>query len=145
MHILLYFIFYSLYLIFYSFYFMYTSLVLYFSIFALSKERTRLTFHCWLYNLCIVVYVTNKTWNLKLKGGHCRQKQCFFMHLSSVRFWAFWFFIKCFFRLVERKHLKDTVKCFFYSTSSICVNRFKLQYIFVKAVFLLKISFLSEP
>ncbi len=65
MHILLYFIFYSLYLIFYSFYFMYTSLVLYFSIFALSMERTRLSFHCWLYNLCIVVYVTNKTWNLK--------------------------------------------------------------------------------
>ncbi len=59
--ILLYLIFYSLYLIFYSFYFMYTSLVLYFSIFALSMERTRLTFHCWLYNLCIVVYVTNKT------------------------------------------------------------------------------------
>ncbi len=45
---------------------MYTSLVLYFSIFALSMEQTRLTFHCWLYNLCIVVYVTNKTWNLKL-------------------------------------------------------------------------------
>ncbi len=44
---------------------MYTSLVLYFSIFALSMERTRLSFHCWLYNLCIVVYVTNKTWNLK--------------------------------------------------------------------------------
>ncbi len=46
---------------------MYTSLVLYFSIFALSMERTRLSFHCWLYNLCIVVYVTNKTWNLKLE------------------------------------------------------------------------------
>ncbi len=28
-------------------------------------ERTRLSFHCWLYSLCIVVYVTNKTWNLK--------------------------------------------------------------------------------
>ncbi len=42
---------------------MYTSLVLYFSIFALSMEWTRLSFHCWLYNLCIVVYVTNKTWN----------------------------------------------------------------------------------
>ncbi len=50
----------SLYLMFYSFYFMYTSLVLYFSIFALSMERTRLSFHCWLYNLCIVVYVTIK-------------------------------------------------------------------------------------
>ncbi len=46
---------------------MYTSLVLYFSIFALSMERTWLSFHCWLYNLCIVVYVTNKTWNLKLE------------------------------------------------------------------------------
>ncbi len=32
-----------------------------FSIFALSMERTRLSFHCWLYSLCIVVYVTNKT------------------------------------------------------------------------------------
>ncbi len=30
-------------------------------------ERTWLTFHCWLYNLCIVVYVTNKAWNLKLE------------------------------------------------------------------------------
>ncbi len=38
-----------------------------FSIFALSMERTRLSFHCWLYSLCIVVYVTNKTWNLNLK------------------------------------------------------------------------------
>ncbi len=51
-----------------AFYFMHTSLVLYSTIFALSMERTWLTFHCWLYNLCIVVYVTNKTWNLKLKG-----------------------------------------------------------------------------
>ncbi len=40
-----------------------------FSIFALSMERTRLSFHCWLYSLCIVVYVTNKTWNLKLPGA----------------------------------------------------------------------------
>ncbi len=39
-----------------------------FSIFALSMERTRLSFHCWLYSLCIVVYVTNKTWNLKLEN-----------------------------------------------------------------------------
>ncbi len=38
-----------------------------FSIFALSMERTWLSFHCWLYSLCIVVYVTNKTWNLKLE------------------------------------------------------------------------------
>ncbi len=65
MHILLYFIFCSLYLIFYSFYFMHTSLVLYSTIFALSMERTWLTFHCWLYTLCIVVHVTNK--NLKLE------------------------------------------------------------------------------
>ncbi len=41
--------------------------LLYSTIFALSMERTRLSFHCWLYNLCIVVYVTNKTWNLKLE------------------------------------------------------------------------------
>ncbi len=33
-----------------------------FTIFALSMERTWLTFHCWLYNPCIVVYVTNRTW-----------------------------------------------------------------------------------
>ncbi len=46
---------------------MYTPLVLYSTIFALSMERTWLTFHCWLYTLCIVVYVTNKTWNLKLE------------------------------------------------------------------------------
>ncbi len=68
MHILLYFIFYSLYFLFILFY-VYFPFVLYFSIFALSMERTRLSFHCWLYNLCIVVYVTNKTWNLKLV--HC--------------------------------------------------------------------------
>ena len=57
------------------------------------------------------------------------------MHLSIFRFWAFWLFIKCFFRLMERKHPKHSVKCFFYSTLSICVNRFQLQYIFLKAVF----------
>ncbi len=50
---------------------MYTSLVLYSTIFALSMERTWLTFHCWLYNICIVVYVTNKTWNLNLKWYIC--------------------------------------------------------------------------
>ncbi len=60
---------------------MYTSLVLYSTIFALSMERTRLTFHCWLYNLCIVVYVTNKTWNLKLeliftKGANINGRHC---------------------------------------------------------------------
>ncbi len=64
---ILYILYFVLYIFFYSFYFMYTSLVLYSTIFALSMEQTRLTFHCWLYNLCIVVYVTNKTWNLKLE------------------------------------------------------------------------------
>ncbi len=81
---------------------MYTSLVLYFSIFALSKERTRLSFHCWLYNLCIPVYVTNKTWNLNLKlaksrmcGEKCKEAreepasglivQIFSPHLRAVQ------------------------------------------------------------
>ncbi len=41
---------------------MYTSFVLYSIICALSMERTWLTFHCWLYTLCIIVYVTNKSW-----------------------------------------------------------------------------------
>ncbi len=45
-----------------------------FSIFALSMERTRLSFHCWLYSLCIVVYVTNKTWNLKLDSWSHNQE-----------------------------------------------------------------------
>ncbi len=54
------FIFCSLYLIFYLFHFMYISSVLYSIIFALSMERTWLTFHCWLYTLYIIVYVTNK-------------------------------------------------------------------------------------
>ncbi len=54
---------------------MYTSFVLYSTIFALSMERTWLTFHCWLYNLCIVVYVTNKTWNLKIKQKHTTKQQ----------------------------------------------------------------------
>ncbi len=35
-------------------------LCLYSIIFALSMERTLLTFHCWLYTLYIIVYVTNK-------------------------------------------------------------------------------------
>ncbi len=81
------FIFYSLYLIFYSFYFMYTSLVLYFSIFALSMERTRLSFHCWLYNLCIVVYVTNKTWNLNKNYFIFQNKQKIVQTLLK---WLFW-------------------------------------------------------
>ncbi len=62
---------------------MYTSLVLYFSIFALSKERTRLSFHCWLYNLCIVVYVTNKTWNLKLVV-HALNSESTYLELSKL-------------------------------------------------------------
>ncbi len=64
MHILL-----HLYFILYILFFIHLILCLLplccFSIFALSMERTRLSFHCWLYSLCIVVYVTNKTWNLK--------------------------------------------------------------------------------
>ncbi len=70
--------------------------------------------------------VDSETFN----GRHRRQKHCVFMHLSS-----FLFFIKCFFRLVERT--KDTVKCFFYSSLSMCVNRFQLQYIFLKAEYFL--------
>jgi len=73
--------------------------------------------------------------NSYFKGRNCRQKQSFFMHLSVFRFWAFWLFIKCFFRLMERKHPKHSVNCFFYSTLSICVNRCQLQDIFLKAVF----------
>ncbi len=30
--------------------------------FSKNKMYIWYTFHCWLYNLCIVVYVTNKTW-----------------------------------------------------------------------------------
>ncbi len=58
------------------------------------------------------------------KARHCRQKHCVYMHRSNLRFWAFWFFIKCCFRLVERKHHKDTVKCFFHSTLFTCFNTF---------------------
>ncbi len=59
MHI--FFIFYILLFISYFFliHFMYISSVLYSIIFALSMERTWLTFHCWLYTLYIMVYVTN--------------------------------------------------------------------------------------
>ncbi len=59
-----------------------------FSIFALSMERTRLSFHCWLYNLCIVVYVTNKTWNLKLETwalSSCCFHVLMQIHLLSTR------------------------------------------------------------
>ncbi len=68
-------IFYILYSVLYILFFIYFTLcilpLLYSTIFALSMERTWFTFHCWLYNLCIVVYVTNKTWNLNLNlnGG----------------------------------------------------------------------------
>jgi len=41
------------------------------------------------------------------------------MHLSILRFWPFWLFIKWVFRLVERKHPKYTFKWIFYSTISI--------------------------
>ncbi len=81
MHILLYFIFCSLYLIFYLFNF--NSSVLYSIIFALSMERTWLTFHCWLYTLYIIVYVTNKnleswTFGLDIRGTTMR----------NAKFWA---------------------------------------------------------
>ncbi len=33
-----------------------------------------------------------------------QKNNSFYMHMSIFRFWAFWFFIKCFYRLVERKH-----------------------------------------
>ncbi len=47
---------------------MYISSVLYSIIFALSMERTWLTFHYWIYSLYIIAYVTNKnleSWILK--------------------------------------------------------------------------------
>ncbi len=64
--------FFTFYILFFISYFSFILSYVYFpcvvfSIFALSMERTRLSFHCWLYSLCIVVYVTNKTWNLKLE------------------------------------------------------------------------------
>ncbi len=52
------------YILFFISYFLLTSFYVYFSlysiIFALSMEQTWLTFHCWLYILYIIVYVTNK-------------------------------------------------------------------------------------
>ncbi len=46
-------------------------------------ERTWFTFHCWLYNLCIVVYVTNKTWNLKLEMGILVHKKKYILDCIS--------------------------------------------------------------
>ncbi len=34
----------------------------------LSIRDGLLTFHCWLYTLCIIVYVTNKSWTWTIKG-----------------------------------------------------------------------------
>ncbi len=56
--------FYILYFVLYILFFTYFilcifPLCLYSIIFALSMERTWLTFHCWLYILYIIVYVTN--------------------------------------------------------------------------------------
>ncbi len=42
----------------------------------LTLSKLTLSFHCWLYNLCIVVYVTNKTWNLKLGRKNLGRKRC---------------------------------------------------------------------
>ncbi len=67
-HSLILYILYSvLYILFFIHFILCILPLLYSTIFALSMERTWFTFHCWLYNLCIVVYVTNKTWNLKLE------------------------------------------------------------------------------
>ncbi len=71
-HSLILYILYSvLYILFFIHYILCILPLLYSTIFALSMERTWFTFHCWLYNLCIVVYVTNKTWNLNLKLKPC--------------------------------------------------------------------------
>ncbi len=62
------FLYFVLYILFFTYFiFMYISSVLYSIIFALSMERTWLTFHCWLYTLYITVYVTNKTKILNLE------------------------------------------------------------------------------
>ncbi len=80
---------YILYSVFYILFFIHFIVcilpLLYSTIFALSMERTWLTFHCWLYNLCIVVYVTNKTWNLKLETW-CGLSWCFYQ-LFGLSFW----------------------------------------------------------
>ncbi len=55
-----YILFFISYFLFISFYVYFLCVVFY--IFALSMERTWLTFHCWLYTLYIIVYVTNKSW-----------------------------------------------------------------------------------
>ncbi len=118
-HSFIFYIFYSLYLIFYSFYFMYTSLVLYFSIFALSMERTRLSFHCWLYNLCIVVYVTNKTWNLKLETD--RSFRCNLLEITPVTITCHelnglcWFCIQSFLA----QHLNSLNQCLLLAGSTV--------------------------
>ncbi len=75
-HSLILYILYSvLYILFFIHFILCILPLLYSTIFALSMERTWFTFHCWLYNLCIVVYVTNKTWNLNLKLGCKRTEQ----------------------------------------------------------------------
>ncbi len=67
-HSLILYILYSvLYILFFIHFILCILPLLYSTIFALSMERTWFTFHCWLYNLFIVVYVTNKTWNLTCK------------------------------------------------------------------------------
>ncbi len=110
---------------------------------------------CFVYNEDVLSYVLMVQWPLicqKIKANlisHVmtplrgdvagnNKKNSFYMHLTIFRFWAFWFF-----RLVERKHPKEIDKCLFYSTLSICVNRLRFQYIFLKAVFS-KLVFLSS-
>ncbi len=61
-----------------------------FTIFALSMERTWLTFHCWLYNPCIVVYVTNKTWTWTWTWYQviCNVSACLTLFGHQVVLWA---------------------------------------------------------
>ncbi len=61
------FLYFVLYILFFTYFILCIfPLCLYSIIFALSMERTWLTFHCWLYTLYIIVYVTNK--NLESLG-----------------------------------------------------------------------------
>ncbi len=85
-HSLILYILYSvLYILFFIHFILCILPLLYSTIFALSMERTWFTFHCWLYNLCIVVYVTNKTWNLKLE-------KCLKSYLNVISFCIFLYF-----------------------------------------------------
>jgi len=72
--------------------------------------------------------------HVKNATGHDRIKGVFLKQLSMLRFCAFSSFYKVFVFIQTGEKITPKIhKCIFYSTLSICICRFQLQYISLKA------------